>query len=119
MIEQVTLDADPPFGIVRGREFRVQTLPLEPGDRLLFLTDGMLERNAAEVDIEQLVADAADLHPREAVQHLAQAVLEATDGELKDDATAMCLDWHGGPPRDRTTDSGANVGRLEARRVRA
>ena len=28
--------------------------------------------------------------------------------ELKDDATAMGLDGQGGPPRERTTDSGAN-----------
>ena len=48
------------------------------------------------------------MHPREAVQHLVQAVLEATNGELNDDATVMCLDWHGGQPRGRTTDSGAN-----------
>jgi hypothetical protein len=27
---------------------------------------------------------------------------------LNDDATAMCLDWHGGPARDRMTSSGSN-----------
>ena len=48
------------------------------------------------------------MHPREAVQHLIQAILEATGGALNDDATALCLDWHGGPKRERSTDSGAN-----------
>ena len=48
------------------------------------------------------------MHPREAVQHRVQALLEATNGELNDDATGMCLDWHGGHPPERTTDSGAN-----------
>ena len=43
----VELLADPPFGLVRGHAYQVQTLPLEPGDRLVFLTDGMHERNAA------------------------------------------------------------------------
>jgi serine phosphatase RsbU (regulator of sigma subunit) len=95
-------------GVVPGHEYRVQQLPLQPGDRLMFFTDGMLERNTATVDIEALVAEAAKMHPREAVQHLLQAVLEAADSALKDDAAAMCLDWHGGPPRQRTTDSGAN-----------
>ena len=42
------------------------------------------------------------------MQHFVQAILEAADGDLKDDAAAMCLDWHGGPQRERTTDSGAN-----------
>jgi hypothetical protein len=48
------------------------------------------------------------MHPREAVQHLVQAILEAAGGRLKDDAAALCLDWHGGPPRKRTTGSGAD-----------
>jgi hypothetical protein len=36
------------------------------------------------------------------------AVIQAADGELKDDATALCLDWHGGPGRKRTSAAGAN-----------
>ena len=108
LVERVELAADPPFGIVGGHEYRVQALPLEPGDRLMFLTDGMLERNADRIDIAAIVAGGGEMHPREAVQDLVQAILDATGGELKDDATAMCLDWHGGPPQERTTDSGAN-----------
>ena len=74
----------------------------------MFLTDGMTERNAGTVDVEGLLVAGADLHPREAVQHLVHALLEATDGTPEDDATVMCLDWHGGPPRERLTDSGSN-----------
>ena len=107
-VERVELEADPPFGTVRGHEYRVQQLPLEPGDRLLFFTDGMLERNTTSVDVEDMVASGAKMHPREAVQHLTQAIFEATGGALIDDATAMCLDWHGGPARNRTSHSGAN-----------
>src|SRR3954471_18799397 len=102
-VTELALEADPPFGIVPGGEYQVQPLPLLPGDRLMFLTDGMIERNAANVDLQALVAAGADSHPREAVQHLVQAILEATDGRLEDDATVMCLDWHGGPPRERTS----------------
>jgi serine phosphatase RsbU (regulator of sigma subunit) len=106
-VETVDLEPDPPFGF-GAREYRVQDLPLRPGDRLIFLTDGMLERGAADVDVGTVLLEGADMHPREAVQHLTRAVLKATGGDLKDDATAMCLDWHGGPPRARQTDSGAN-----------
>ena len=42
------------------------------------------------------------------MQHLTQAIFEATGGVLNDDATAMCLDWHGGPTRNRTTHSGSD-----------
>ncbi|UGS36079.1 PP2C family protein-serine/threonine phosphatase [Capillimicrobium parvum] len=107
-VERVELEVDPPFGTVRDHAYRVQPLPLEPGDRLMFFTDGMLERNTTTVDIETMVATGAQMHPREAVQHLTQAILEATGGALNDDATALCLDWHGGPARDRTSVFGAN-----------
>ena len=107
-VNRVELEVDPPFGTLRGHEYRVQRLPLEPGDRLLLFTDGMLERNTTSVDIEAMVASGAQMHPREAVQHLTQAIFEATGGVLNDDATAMCLDWHGGPTRNRTTSSGSD-----------
>ena len=55
-----------------------------------------------------MVAAGAQMHPREAVQHLTQAIFEATGGVLNDDATAMCLDWHGGSARNRASESGAN-----------
>jgi serine phosphatase RsbU (regulator of sigma subunit) len=106
-VEAVVLEADPPFGTVPAHAYRVQSLPLRPGDRLVFLTDGMMERNAATVDMAALVAASADMHPREAVQHLTRAVLDATDGDLRDDATVMCVDWHGGR-QERSTDAGAN-----------
>ena len=107
-VERVELQVDPPFGTVRGYEYRVQQMPLQPGDRLLLFTDGMLERNTKSVDIEAMVASGADMHPREAVQHLTQSIFDASGGELNDDATAMCLDWHGGPDRNRTSRSGSN-----------
>mgnify|MGYP006198614403 CR=1 FL=1 len=56
-------------------------------------------------DLPALLVAGAAMHPREAVQHLVRTILEAAGGELKDDAAAMCLDWHGGPPRSRTTSS--------------
>ena len=74
----------------------------------MFVTDGMLERDAAQMNIAAIIAEGSEMHPREAVQHLTHAVLQAAGGHLQDDATALCLDWHGGPPRDRDATSGAN-----------
>ncbi len=107
-VEQIRLDADRPFGLQSGGGYGVQVLPLEVGDRLVFVTDGMLERDAAGMNIAAILTEGAGMHPREAVQHLTQAVLQASGGRLRDDATALCLDWHGGPPRDREATSGAN-----------
>jgi serine phosphatase RsbU (regulator of sigma subunit) len=91
-----------------GPPYRVQPLHLEVGDRLVLVTDGMLERDAARMSIAAILLDSLDMHAREAVQHLTQEVLQASGGQLQDDATALCLDWHGGPPRDRDASSGAD-----------
>ena len=107
-VAQLDLKADRPFGLQAGRGYRVQALQLEVGDRLIFVTDGMLERDAERMNIAAILTEGLNMHPREAVQHLTQAVLQASGGELRDDATALCLDWHGGPPRDREATSGAN-----------
>jgi serine phosphatase RsbU (regulator of sigma subunit) len=113
-VEDVPLEADRPFGLQRGGGYRVQALPLEVGDRLIFVTDGMLERDAVHLNIAAILTEGMDMHAREAVQQLTQAVLQASGGQLQDDATALCLDWHGGPPRDRDATSGADrEGRLD------
>src|SRR6266542_3348735 len=97
-----------------GRRLPGAELQLEVGDRLMFVTDGMLERDAAGMNIAAILTASKDMHAREAVQHLTQAVLQASAGQLRDVATALCLDWHGGPPRDRDASSGADrEGRLD------
>jgi hypothetical protein len=77
----------------------------------VLLTDGMQERNAVNLDVASALAGSADLHPREVVHELGSAVLRATGGDLQDDATMVCLDWYGGPRRDRTTEQGADTRR--------
>jgi serine/threonine protein phosphatase PrpC len=110
-VEPVSLQADPPFGTVPGHRYRVQRLPLEPGGRLLFFTDGIIARNTTDVDVEAMLAASAQMHPREAVQHLIQAILRATNGALNDDADRLVprLAWRAG--------AGAND-RLRRKRVR-
>jgi serine phosphatase RsbU (regulator of sigma subunit) len=108
-VEEIQLDIDLPFGLQPGRSFRVQQFPLEPGDRLVFVTDGMLERNAARLDVARTLGQTGNLHPREVVHELGAAVLRATAGDLRDDATVLVLDWYGGGPlRRRDSTAGAN-----------
>ncbi|MCW2684884.1 MAG: putative magnesium or manganese-dependent protein phosphatase [Blastococcus sp.] len=113
-VEEVDLRIEPPFGVVPGKTFDVQTFSLEPGDRIVLLTDGMQERNAVNLDVAAALADSADLHPREVVHELGSAILRATGGELEDDATMVCLDWYGGPPRGRNSEQGADPDRASA-----
>lgn len=84
----------PPFGVTAMR-YRADRVALMPGDRLLVVTDGYLDRSAQRVDIEGILAAGADRHPRQIVQELARSLLEATGHQPEDDATALCLDWYG------------------------
>ncbi|MGX1479147.1 UNVERIFIED_CONTAM: serine phosphatase RsbU (regulator of sigma subunit) [Streptomyces canus] len=95
-VEEVKLAVNLPFGVAAPASYRVQELQLRPRDRLILLTDGMQERGAAAADLTSVIHDTSALHPREAVRALTGAVLDACHGSLKDDATVLILDWHGG-----------------------
>ncbi|MEW2087247.1 PP2C family protein-serine/threonine phosphatase [Streptomyces sp. NPDC005283] len=43
-VTQIAPKVDLPFGVLPAHTYRVQSLDLRPGDRLVMLTDGMLER---------------------------------------------------------------------------
>ena len=75
----------------------------------MFVTDGVLDRKAARSDVRAILAESRGDHPRAAVQRVIEAAADASDGQLEDGATAVCFDWHGGPPRARKTSAGADV----------
>ena len=53
--ETVALAPGLPFGVALHYNHHVQELQLEEGDRLVFVTDGILERNAAEVNAMEVL----------------------------------------------------------------
>ncbi|KMO94506.1 PP2C family protein-serine/threonine phosphatase [Streptomyces roseus] len=108
-VEEIRPEVDLPFGVHPLHDYRVQELDLRPGDRLVLLSDGMLERNVKALDLNDLIARSRELHPREAARALIGAVVEAGKGRLKDDATVICLDWHGTGTSRRDADNGANL----------
>jgi serine phosphatase RsbU (regulator of sigma subunit) len=112
-LQELKLEADAAFGIGESTAFRRQEFTLLPGDRLVLLTDGMLERNAEDADVHGLLSTLGDLHPREAVQALTAAVVSACRAELSDDATALVLDWYGSNPR-RDASAGASEERASS-----
>ncbi|WP_234482419.1 PP2C family protein-serine/threonine phosphatase [Streptomyces sp. MBT49] len=108
-VQQIIPKVDLPFGFQPPRPYRVQPLGLQPGDRLVMLTDGMLERNAQSLDLADLIVRTRGLHPREAARTLIGAIVDAGHGHLEDDATVMCLDWHGAGHSQRDAATGADL----------
>jgi serine phosphatase RsbU (regulator of sigma subunit) len=82
----------------------VHSLQLEPGDRLVLYTDGVVEaRRKGQFFSDERLADfvvraSASGHAGpEVLRRLIKAVLDHQDGVLQDDATVMLLEW-GSPP---------------------
>ncbi|MEJ2863804.1 PP2C family protein-serine/threonine phosphatase [Actinomycetospora flava] len=74
---------------------------LEPGDRVVFYSDGITEARDADGAFfgERRLADLSEraeldeVSAPETLRRLAAAVLEHQGGELQDDATLLMLDW--------------------------
>ena len=88
---------------------------LEPGDRVLLFTDGVVEARSADGEFfgvdrlaDFLAREAASGHPpSEMLRRLVRAILEHQKSELQDDATCLLLEWVTG--RQRAFDLGAEV----------
>lgn len=101
-----------PLGLFADVRYEESALALEAADRLVFVTDGMIERQAVAVDLVAEIRQTRSLHARETTRYLADAVVAATGGQLADDATLLVLDWHGDHGRrggGRTTAGGADA----------
>ena len=110
-VESVDVPPSFPLGLFAEATYGITQVTLQPGDRLVFVTDGMVERNAATLDLVAEISETRLLHPREATRRLADKVLDASGPTLADDATLLVLDWHGHHARDggsRDTVAGAD-----------
>lgn len=96
----VPLVPDVPLGLCAHTVYRPQRYDLQHGDRLLLITDGITEAHSpgkppfGAERVAQLLTVQAHQPPTEFVRQLTTSVLEFRDGQLSDDATAVCLDWH-------------------------
>jgi serine phosphatase RsbU (regulator of sigma subunit) len=107
-VSLLALPSDLPLGMFPDSTYSSTQVTLVPGDRIVFVTDGMLERNVAQVNLPSTLAHTRSLHPREALRAMADKALEAAGHALSDDATLLCLDWHGEHDHDRSSVAGAD-----------
>jgi Stage II sporulation protein E (SpoIIE) len=102
VVRQLSCPPSFPFGL-GGEPAQVAREGLEPGDCVLFFTDGMVEGRSPSGDsfgVERLAdvwaqQSASGQPPEEILRRLLISVVEYNDGKLRDDATLMQLCWNG------------------------
>jgi serine phosphatase RsbU (regulator of sigma subunit) len=100
-VEPVGLDADLPLGVDPETVYQVQRLTLAPGDRLVLLSDGVLEAAPTGGSaygagrLEALLHTSRELSPYEVARLVVREVMAHRAGDLADDLTVVCLDWYG------------------------
>ncbi|MFW3172851.1 SpoIIE family protein phosphatase [Geodermatophilus sp. CPCC 206100] len=110
VVGELTGPVSRPVGFGSGTPV-VQTAQLEPGDRVLFFTDGVVEERLpggeqfGEERLRDLIEQttAADLTCAETVRRLSHALMAARSGRTSDDASLLLLEWKG-PARNDELD---------------
>ncbi len=98
-----TLDSSPspPMGFGLGLSAGLARYQLEPGDRLLLYTDGVIEAQSPDGEpfgLERFMhfiirREADDVPAPETLRRLIKAVLDHQHGRLQDDATVLLVEW--------------------------
>jgi Stage II sporulation protein E (SpoIIE) len=104
------LECEPahPLGMGLGLEVTVCREQLKAGDRIVLYTDGITEardRTGDEFGVARFIEflnrhHAEGLPVPETLRRLMRAILAHNQGKLGDDATVLCLEWHG-PSRNK------------------
>ncbi|MER6169054.1 PP2C family protein-serine/threonine phosphatase [Streptomyces violaceorubidus] len=107
IIDAMERDADPPMGapsLLSPHARRTHEITLEPGDRVLMYTDGVVEARTREAKLLGLERFAdyviratagGELAP-ESLRRLIHSILAMQEGRLRDDATLLMFEWR--PP---------------------
>ncbi len=107
IIDARARDADPPMGVpslLAPQPRRTHEISLEPGDRVLMYTDGVVEartREARLLGLERFAdyvirATAGGELAPESPRRLIHSILAMQEGRLRDDATLLMFEWR--PP---------------------
>ena len=105
VVKELSRPPNTPLGLALNKDFTVHEETLEPADRLVLYSDGVVEAKDAvsgeRFGIDRLMdfiarADAAGEPLPETMRRLGHAVVKHQGDELQDDATQVLLEWHGG-----------------------
>ncbi|MEU3146525.1 MULTISPECIES: PP2C family protein-serine/threonine phosphatase [unclassified Streptomyces] len=108
VVEAIELEAQMPLGMFEDTVYVPQHLKVEPGDRLLFISDGVYDALSPSGERYSLRALAASITGTRLLpaSQVPRAILQELLGyrgshPAADDSLVMCLDWHGRPAPGR------------------
>jgi serine phosphatase RsbU (regulator of sigma subunit) len=105
VVKQLARPPNAPLGVGLNDTLNVHEEALEPGDRLVLYSDGVVEAidaaSGERFGVDRLVdfiarAEAAGEAVPETMRRLGHAVVKHQGDELQDDATQVLLEWTGG-----------------------
>ncbi|GGQ71830.1 PP2C family protein-serine/threonine phosphatase [Streptomyces flaveolus] len=101
-VERVSFDAQLPLGMFEETDYVVQDFDVEPGDRLVFVSDGVHAVASPKGEAYGEAALARAVHSTRLLPaaEVPRAILRELTGHRgeavpEDDALVVCLDWHG------------------------
>jgi serine phosphatase RsbU (regulator of sigma subunit) len=101
-VTRVELDAQLPLGMFGDTGYTEQEFAVEPGDRLVIVSDGVHTAASPKGDpygtsaLPRALRETRLQDPSEAVRTLTRGLLDYHEGgELLDDAVILCVDWTG------------------------
>ncbi|MGW2858790.1 PP2C family protein-serine/threonine phosphatase [Streptomyces sp. NPDC001205] len=101
-VEQINLEAQLPLGMFEDTPYRAEPFRVEPGDRLVFVSDGVYDvaSPAGERYSEKALTRALTSTRLLPASQVPRAVLQELAGhrgpiDADDDAMVVCLDWRG------------------------
>lgn len=109
-VREIDLPVGLPFGMFGDTVYESTSIELQKGDRVVFLTDGLIERNGSSPEnIIAQIGELGSLHAREATRQLTDIVLAGVGPTLDDDATVLIIDWGGDHELGRQSRGGSNI----------
>jgi hypothetical protein len=100
-VQDLAFEAQFPLGMFESSEYTEQRFQLQTADRLMIVSDGVSEAATAtgrygDLALHRFLRRTRSLAPLQAVRSLLSDLRTFVgDGELEDDAVAVCLDWTG------------------------
>ncbi|WP_433263739.1 PP2C family protein-serine/threonine phosphatase [Micromonospora vinacea] len=102
-VTEQPLEAQFPLGMFEATDYHEQKFPLERGDRVFVVSDGVVEATGQQVRYGETALDrflrrTGPMAPLDAVRSLIGDLRAFVAGDLVDDAVVVCLDWTGPQP---------------------